>query len=108
MNDKYNRREPLSNAKQSSDSIDNTALTNNIQFITKSIARSFNHSYQQTKKRNDANPVMELERRVMRKIRPMWSSDRYLELCKALMVLSPYEKMELLRKIETHLPKRGR
>lgn len=108
MSDKYNRRMPPSNAKQSNDSIDSNAITSNIQYLTKSIARSFNHNYQQTKKRNEENPVMELERRVMRKLRPMYSTDRYLELCRVLTMLSPFEKMELLRKIETNLPKRGR
>ena len=108
MTDKYNRREPPSNAKQSSDSIDSNAITHNIQYLTKNLARTFNHKYQQAKKRNEENPVMELERRVMKKLLPMYSRDRYLELVKVLSMLTPFEKMELLRKIETNLPKRGR
>ena len=109
MNDKYNRREPpsnakLSNAKQSSESIAITHINN----LTKQLAKSFNHSYQQAKHRNAENPVQELERRVLRKIQPMWSTDRYLELCKALHTMTAFEKMQFLRRIETSLPKRRR
>tara|TARA_Y100000004_G_scaffold136481_1_gene154578 strand:+ start:4510 stop:4839 length:330 start_codon:yes stop_codon:yes gene_type:complete len=109
MADKYNRREPpsnakLSNAKQSSESIAITHINN----LTKQLAKSFNHRYQQAKHRNALNPVQELERRVLRKVQPMWSTDRYLELCKALYTMTPFEKMEFLRRIETSLPKRRR
>lgn len=110
MNEKYNRRKTQGNAEHSNaePSSNSNAINYEIHNLTKRLAKSLNYSFQAAKKRNEENPVDEMQRRVLKRLRPMYSTDRFLELMRHLHTLSTFERMELLRDIETNLPKRGR
>ena len=113
--DKYNRacttsNAEQSNAKQGSDSNANSTAINlhKLNYILKSTAKNTNYKFKQAVERSKRDPVAELQRRVLKKLQPRYSWDRFKELMIAIDRLSPYEKMQKIRQLENHLKKMER
>ena len=104
--DKDNRGYTTSTAKHSkaTSNADSTALNLlRINNIINSTAKNTNFRYKKRVSDSKFDPVRELERRVLDKLRPMYSWENFKELMIAINSLTNFEKMEYLRKLENNL-----
>lgn len=99
--DKDNRGNDTSTAKNNY--AINPALSLKLKYILNNTAKNTNWRFRQRVDASKKDPVTELERRVLNKLRPMYSFDNFKELMTVVARLSPFEKVKYLREIENNL-----
>ena len=76
---------------------------NQTKLIIQSVAKRTSFAYRSAIARNRANPLDELQRRVMRRLRPTYSSDRYAQLILEVSSLSPFDRQFWLLSMQEQL-----
>ena len=76
---------------------------NQTKLIIQSVAKRTSFAYRSAIARNRANPLDELQRRVMRRLRPTYSSDRYAQLILEVSNLSPFDRQFWLLSMQEQL-----
>ena len=76
---------------------------NQTNLIIQNVAKRTSFAYRSAIARNRANPLDELQRRVMRRLRPTYSSDRYAQLILEVSNLSPFDRQFWLLSMQEQL-----
>jgi len=76
---------------------------NQTNLIIQNVAKRTSFAYRSAIARNRANPLDELQRRVMRRLRPTYSSDRYAQLILDVSNLSPFDRQFWLLSMQEQL-----
>jgi hypothetical protein len=76
---------------------------NQTNLIISNIAKRSSFAYRSAIARNRANPLDELQRRIMRRLRPTYSSDRYSDLIVQVSKLSPFDRQFWLLSMQEQL-----
>ena len=76
---------------------------NQTKLIIQNVAKRTSFAYRSAIARNRANPLDELQRRVMRRLRPTYSSDRYAQLMLEVSSLSPFDRQFWLLSMQEQL-----
>ena len=76
---------------------------NQTNLIIQNVAKRTSFAYRSAIARNRANPLDELQRRVMRRLRPTYSSDRYAQLILEVSSLSPFDRQFWLLSMQEQL-----
>lgn len=76
---------------------------NQTKLIIQNVAKRTSFAYRSAIARNRANPLDELQRRVMRRLRPTYSSDRYAQLILEVSSLSPFDRQFWLLSMQEQL-----
>jgi len=71
--------------------------------LINNIAKHSNYAYSSAIQRAKQNPMDELQRRVFKKLRPRYSSDRFAELMVAVSKLPPLARFDWLTEEERRL-----
>jgi len=79
------------------DNLDNLAKINN---LAKNVSKQTNQNYVATVQRSAKFPIDELQRRVLKKLRPRYSVDGFKELLANLDHISGFERLAWLRAME--------
>lgn len=99
--DKDNRGNDTYTAKNNT--VINPALNLKLQIILNNTAKNTNWRFRQKVEASKKDPVTELEKRVLHKLRPMYSFEDFKDVMDEISRMSPYEKVEKLRDIENKL-----
>ena len=76
---------------------------NQTNLIIQNVAKRTSFAYRSAIARRRANPLDELQRRVMRRLRPTYSSDRYAQLMLEVSSLSPFDRQFWLLSMQEQL-----
>ena len=76
---------------------------NQTKLIIQNVAKRTSFAYRSAIARNRANPLDALQRRVMRRLRPNYSSDRYAQLILEVSNLSPFDRQFWLLSMQEQL-----
>lgn len=76
---------------------------NQTKLIISNVAKRSSFAYRSAIARNRANPLDELQRRIMRRLRPTYSSDRYAQLIVDVSKLSPFDRQFWLLSMQEQL-----
>ncbi len=76
---------------------------NQTNLIIQNVAKRTSFAYRSAIARNRANPLDELQRRVMRRLRPTYSSDRYAQLILEVSNLTPFDRQFWLLSMQEQL-----
>ena len=76
---------------------------NQTKLIISNVAKRTSFAYRSAIARNRANPLDELQRRVMRRLRPTYSSDRYAQLILEVSSLPPFDRQFWLLSMQEQL-----
>jgi hypothetical protein len=82
-----------------------TKLSDNpiINNLLKSTAKQTSYAYSSAIARAKLSPLDELQRRVFKRLRPMYGSDRYMELQNQVSALAPLERQDWLNDMQDKL-----
>tara|TARA_B100000029_G_C17238692_1_gene838203 strand:+ start:376 stop:723 length:348 start_codon:yes stop_codon:yes gene_type:complete len=112
--DEYNRVHSTSKAKHSKaehskeSNADNNAINIKLKYLLNNTAKNTNWKFRRKVEASKKDPVAELERRVLARLRPMYGWDNFKELMFAIAKLTPFEKMKYLRELENSLNKKDK
>ncbi len=76
---------------------------NQTKLIIQNVAKRSSFAYRSAIARSRANPLDELQRRIMRRLRPTYSSDRYSDLIVQVSKLSPFDRQFWLLSMQEQL-----
>ncbi len=99
----YNPRNPA--AKHSEQSAHSASANPQINSIIQNIAKHSNSKYREAIQRSKQSPLDELQRRVMKKLRPSYSADRFSELQNHISGLPPFQRQVFLSELELEAEK---
>lgn len=99
----YNPRNPA--AKHSKQSAHSASANPQINSIIQNIAKHSNSKYREAITRSKQSPLDELQRRVLRKLRPNYSADRFNELQNHISALPPFQRQVFLGELELEAEK---
>ena len=74
----------------------NVSANPNINKLINNIAKHSNSQYVSAIARSKLSPLDELQRRVFKRLRPMYGADRFMELQNAVSALSPLDRQDWL------------
>jgi len=103
---KYNPRNPA--AMHSEQSVHRASADPQINSIIQKLAKHSNAKYREAIQRSKLSPLDELQRRVLKRIRPNYSADRFMELQNHISSMPPFQRQIFLDELDVEAKKMQR